>query len=418
MELTGIIVIAAGVLVVALISRRIEGSFLTIPIILTAFGFLVGSGGLDLADVDPGQTGIHVLAEVTLVLVLFSDAARMEPHRLLKDHNLPLRMLLVGMPLTVIAGAVIAWSVFPENGWAVAVLTAAILTPTDAALGQAVITNPAVPVRIRQALNVESGLNDGIAFPIVLVAAIATGAMTGNDTSVAGLSRLIALQLVIGPLAGIVVGFLGAWLIDLAVDRDLLSEPFEGISILCVAALTYVGAEALGGNGFIAAFVGGLVFGGRLRHRCHFLFEFMEAEGNLLVLFAFLIFGGAMLPNALAHVSWRTLLVAISFLTVVRMVPVGISLTGCGLSIPSKLYLSWFGPRGLASILFALVIAEQHIPHGEEVLACVVTTVALSIVLHGVSAAPAAAAYSRFVAARGECEETQEITEMRLRHSR
>ena len=172
MELTGIIVVLAGILVFGLFSKKLEGTPITLPIVFTGFGWLIGTAGLGLTDIDPSHGVIHIIAELTLILVLFSDAARIDLKRLLFDHDLPLRLLSVGMPLTIILGAFIALWIFPETTWPMVFLVAAMLAPTDAALGQSVVSSPSVPVRIRQALNVESGLNDGIALPLVLAFAI------------------------------------------------------------------------------------------------------------------------------------------------------------------------------------------------------------------------------------------------------
>lgn len=417
MELLGTIVIVTGILVFGLFSKKLEGTPFTLPIVFTGFGFLIGTAGLGLAEIDPSHGVIHTIAELTLILVLFSDAARIDLKRLRSDHDLPLRLLCVGMPLTIITGALIALWIFPESTLPMVFLVAATLAPTDAALGQSVVSSPRVPVRIRQALNVESGLNDGIALPLVLAFAIWAGAPAGDETGLGDVVRFAALQLILGPLVGLCIGYIGARLIDTAVSKQWITDPFQGIAILCVALAAFAIAESIGGNGFISAFTAGLLFGSTLRHQCKFLFEFMESEGQLLTLLTFLIFGAVMLPQALHHAVWGTVLLAVLFLTLVRMLPVAISVTGLGLSLPSKLFLGWFGPRGIASILFALLILEDYpIPGGEELLACVVITVALSIFLHGITASPLAKAYGVFVKNRGECAETKDVSEMPVRH--
>lgn len=417
MDLLGIVVIATGVLVFGLFSKKLEGTPLTLPIVFTGYGWLIGMGGLGLAEIDPNHGVIHTIAELTLILVLFSDAARIDLKHLLSDHDLPLRLLSVGMPLTIITGAFVAIWIFPEASWPMVFLVATILAPTDAALGQAVVSSPKVPVRIRQALNVESGLNDGIALPLVLVFAILAGAPGGEGAGFGDVIIFTALQLTIGPIVGLCIGYAGARLIDAAINRHWMTISFQGISILCVALAAFAAAESIGGNGFISAFTAGLLFGSTVRHRCKFLFEFMESEGQLLTLITFLIFGAVMLPQALHHAVWSTVLLAVLFLTLVRMVPIAISVKGLGLSLPSKLFLGWFGPRGIASILFALLILEEHpVPGGEELMACIVITVALSIFLHGVTATPLAKAYGAFVKSRGECAETKDVSEMPVRH--
>lgn len=411
------VLVATGILVFGLFSKRLEGTPITLPIVFTGFGWLIGTAGLGLAEIDPSHGVIHTIAELTLVLVLFSDAARIDLKRLVSDHDLPLRLLCVGMPLTIITGAIVTMWVFPEATLPMVFLVASILAPTDAALGQSVVSSPAVPVRIRQALNVESGLNDGVALPLVLAFAIWAGAPVEDGTGLGDIVVFASLQLVLGPLVGLCIGYVGARLIDSAIVRRWITEPFQGIAILCVALAAFATAGAVGGNGFISAFTAGILFGSTLRQHCKFLFEFMETEGQLLTLLTFLIFGAVMLPQALDHAVWGTVLLTILFLTIVRMLPVAVALKGLGLSLPSKLFLGWFGPRGIASILFALLILEEYpIPGGEELLACVVITVAFSILLHGVSAAPLAKAYGVFVRRRGECAETRAVSEMPVRH--
>ena len=391
----------ACVAVYALLSRKIETSFLTLPMIFTGLGLALAATGQML--VPPGSGPIygeleviHLAAELTLILLLFSDASSIELKALAGSFNIPLRMLLIGMPLTILLGTLVAHWVSPEASWAIAFLVAAMLTPTDAALGQTVVTSEKVPLSIRQSINVESGLNDGLALPVVLVAAILAVEASGQTT--AGLPQNIALytllQLTMGPVVGIIIGWLAAKLLDLAVNKNTAAEVFQGIYFLCVAFVVYLAAEQVGGNGFIAAFVGGLTFGNRLQAPCGFIKEFMEGEGQLLTTATFLIFGAVLAPVGLEHASWKTMVLAIAFLTLVRMLPIWLSLLGSGLSLYEKLFLGWFGPRGLASILFALLILERfEVPGGEEIKACVVLTVLLSIVLHGISATPLAAQF-------------------------
>jgi NhaP-type Na+/H+ or K+/H+ antiporter len=415
MDLSSLAIITAGLLLYSLVSGRLTGTILTAPLIFIVFGFALGSGGFNLAAVDVEHSAIHVIAEITLILVLFTDAARIDLNRVRQDHNLPVRMLIVGLPLTIAAGTLIAAWVFPAFSIWEAALLAALLAPTDAALGQAVIAAKVVPVRIRQAINIESGLNDGIALPAVLL--LATLAGVAADATQTGEWVWFGLsQVTLGPLAGIVIGYVGARLLDAAIERGWSSSAFQGIGILSLAVFTYVLAELIGGNGFIAAFVGGMVFGHSVRNSCTFLFEFMETEGQLLMLITFLVFGAALLPEAVAHLTPEMLLYAVLSLTVIRMIPIALSLLGTGLSAPSTLFLGWFGPRGLASILFVLLILEDSdVPHVEELLSVTVITVALSALLHGISAAPLAQLYGGMVSRMGECEERRPVKEMPLR---
>ncbi|MDH3611742.1 MAG: cation:proton antiporter [Gammaproteobacteria bacterium] len=415
MDLLSLAIIVGGLLLYSLISGRLRGTIVTAPLVFVGFGFAVGTGGLNLADVDVGHSAIHVIAEFTLILVLFTDAARIDLDRVRLDHNLPTRMLIIGLPLAILAGTIVATQLFPSFSLWEAALLAALLAPTDAALGQSVISARAVPVRIRQAINIESGLNDGIALPAVLLLAALAGTAQGA-TQASEWVRFGLLQVIIGPFAGVVIGYVGARLLDTTIERGWTSPAFQGIGILSLAVLTYVLAELIGGNGFIAAFIGGMVFGHSIRHPCTFLFEFMESEGQLLMLITFLIFGAALLPEGIAHLNPIVFLYAVLSLTVIRMVPIAISLFGSGLGLPSHLFLGWFGPRGLASILFVLLILEESdVPHRDELLAVTVITVALSVLLHGVSAAPLARRYGRLVGRMGECEESRPAAELPLR---
>ena len=415
MDVASLALVCGALLAFSLISGRLEGTVLTPPMIFILFGFLIGESVLDIARVDPGHGAIHLIAELTLILVLFSDAARIKLTQLRRDHDLPVRMLLIGLPLTMALGAWTALLLFPDLGFWEAVLLAALLAPTDAALGQSVVSAEEVPVRIRQAINVESGLNDGIALPAVLL--FAALASAGQDSAqAADWIEFGLLQITIGPLAGVAAGYAGARLLDSATHGGWAGPSFQGVGILALAVLAYTVAELIGGNGFIAAFVSGIVFGAAVRHPCTFLFEFMEAEGQLLMLITFLVFGAALLPEGLAHFTAASFLYAVLSLTVVRMLPIAVSLIGSGLKLPSVLFLGWFGPRGLASILFVLLILEQtDIVHETELLSITVLTVALSALAHGLTAAPLARIYGRRAALMGESEENMPVSELPLR---
>lgn len=390
-ELFQITIILLGIVGFASFSRRLEGSILTLPMFFTAFGWLIGRSGTEVVPMNLEHEIIHTIAEITLVLVLFSDASRICFRDLSKSYAIPSRMLLIGMPLTILFGTLLAHWVSPNQPWALALLLAAILTPTDAALGQTVVTSPSVPLHLRQGINVESGLNDGLALPIVIVTALLTAQLSGVDADdiPGNLFVFSLMQVTLGPLAGIVTGYVFAKTLDAAMDHKLITLVFQGLYFLCVAFLAFTLAELIGGNGFIAAFVGGLVFGNVMRNSREFISEFMEGEGQLLTILTFIIFGAVMVPIGLDHATWKTLVLAIGFLSVVRMLPIYLSLSGLALSNYEKIFLGWFGPRGLASILFALLIVKRFpVPGAEELLACVVLTVTLSIVLHGVTAKP------------------------------
>ncbi|MGB1580074.1 MAG: cation:proton antiporter [Nevskiales bacterium] len=386
-----IMLVCSGILAWALVSKRLQTSLLTLPMLFAAFGYLLGNAGLDLLDMRIDSGVLHFIAEITLVLVLFTDAASVRLRQLKHDFMIPVRMLLLGMPLTILFGSLFAQWVNPQAPWVAAVLVAAILTPTDAALAQAFISSRSVPAKLREAINVESGLNDGLAVPVIMLSAILAAQATGTSFHGApdNLAQFIALQLFFGPVVGIGVGYVLARLLDRGITAGFVSETGRGIAVLAGALMCYSLAEQVGGNGFIAAFLGGLTLGNTLKADKDFIVEFMESEGQVLTMLTFIIFGAVLMPIGLAHADWKTAVLAVAFLSIVRMLPIWISLLGSGIALSHKLALGWFGPRGLASILFALLIEEQfNIPGFEEALACVVLTVSLSIVLHGVSATP------------------------------
>ncbi|MEM7252937.1 MAG: cation:proton antiporter [Pseudomonadota bacterium] len=414
MDPVTVAILAGSFFLYALLSGRLERTPLTAPLLFATFG-LVGGGVFDWVDINVQHSAIHIIAELTLILILFSDAARINLGDVRADHNLPTRMLVLGLPLAIGAGLLVALLLFPGFSIWEAALLAALLAPTDAALGQAVVSAPAVPNRIRQALNIESGLNDGIALPAVLFfAALASaGASALPERSWV---EFALLQLTFGPVVGIILGWIGARLIDTTASNGWATSSFQAISVLSLAILAYVLAEMVGGNGFIATFVAGMVFGNTLRHPCTFLFEFMESEGQLLMLLTFVIFGAALLPESIAHINGPVVIYALLSLTAIRMAPIALSLLGSGVRVPTFLFLGWFGPRGLASILFVLLILEEsEIAHRETIFAVTMVTVALSIVLHGLTAAPIAKRYGRRANQMGDCEEIKWVSTMPLR---
>lgn len=411
MDVTGVLAITLALIAFGLISRKIEGSILTGPILFSVFGLIAGPAAFGLIPLQISNEGLHLLAEVTLILVLFSDAANIDLAQLRRDHNLPVRMLLIGMPLTIALGAMVAFLFFDGLGPWEAALLAAILAPTDAALGQAVVSNRLVPVRIRQALNVESGLNDGVALPFILLFAAFASAMHA-ETNAAEWLVFGAKQVVFGPLAGIAIGYVGAKLVSTCYRRQWMSESAEGMIALGLAFGAFALAEVVHGNGFIAAFVGGLTFGNTLKQKCQFLYEFAESEGQILILLTFTAFGAAMIPQAMGAVTIMHIVFGILVLTVLRMLPIQLSLIGTGIKPVTSTFLGWFGPRGLASILFVLLILEEaELANESTLFAAVIVTVTLSVVLHGMTAGPAARWYGSMSQQMGECEENRPVSD-------
>ncbi|MEP2781174.1 MAG: cation:proton antiporter [Pseudoruegeria sp.] len=388
----------AGILVLcmlgasfAMVAHRLSSTIVTAPMVFIAAGALVSTVGL----IDPvaSEHDLHLVAEIALVILLFLDAAQIDMAALRKRNVWPRRMLLIGLPVSVVLGTVAGSFLFPALSITAIALIAAILAPTDAALGQAVVTNESVPVRPRRALIVESGLNDGLALPIILLFA----AMTASTESQDGIEWLIfgAKQLLLGPLVGIAAGAIGGWALLKAQAAHSTDAIYEGVGTLALAGSAYLSAVLIGGNGFIAAFVAGLTFGAIVKGACRFVFDFPESEGQLLTWAAFFLLGAALVPEAIAHLTLPMLCLILISLFLLRPLAIWISLIGTDAQPITRLFFGWFGPRGLATALFALLVLEQ-LPHalGENVLHLAINAVWISAVLHGVTAAPGARWYA------------------------
>ena len=389
-----LLLVLIGIALFALFSGPISRGSLTPPMVFVLLGLGLSPIGLGWIDLSVDNAVVHVVAEITLILVLFTDAARINLRHLLADHDIPIRLLLMGMPLTILAGALAAKVVFPELILVEALILAVILAPTDAALGQVVVSSPRVPERVRQSLNVESGLNDGIALPVLLfVASFAMGAH--GDAQGTDWVSFVAQQLTLGPLTGVLVGWAGSRAINAAIDRGFLTHEFCNIYLLSLAFIAYLAADLVGGNGFIAAFTAGVATGNTLKKVNEEIYEFAESEGQLLNLIIFFVFGVALLPQAWGQVSWNIIVYALLSLTLIRMIPVFLSLLGKHMRWETTLFLGWFGPRGLASILFVLLVLEHaQIAQESLVFNTVIVTVALSVILHGLTALPGVSAYA------------------------
>jgi NhaP-type Na+/H+ or K+/H+ antiporter len=384
MGVAAVTVVVATVFFWCVFSSRAARMGLSVPIVFVTTGFVYSEviGVLDLA-VEPEL--VKLIAEVTLVWLLFADASRVPLGQLRSDLGMYVRLLGVGLPLTVALGTLLALVVLGLDPWA-ALLLGAALSPTDAALGASVMSDPRVPARIRRVLNVESGLNDGIATPIVLVAIAGVAADNGIE-GVQEPGRAV-LALVVGVLVGVVVGGAGGALTRQARRRGWLSEELAGPAVLALALLAYAGAVFIDGNGFVAAFVGGLVFGSTAGRSGEKEIYFVEQSGELASMVSWLIFGALAVPAIGEWIGWPVVGYAVLSLTVVRMLPVALSLLGAGFDRLSIAFIGWFGPRGLASVIFALLALEDLHDAAEEVVATIALTVLLSVVAHGLSAQP------------------------------
>lgn len=395
-------VFALLVIVFVTLSARIGRAHLTGPIVFVAAGLVVGQ----FVGSGEGAT-IRTVAEVTLALMLFHDAAHLQPRELRADAGITGRLLLVGLPLTMAAGCLLAWGLFPGLGVWLVVLVGVALSPTDAGLGAATVLNPVVPVRVRRVLNVESGLNDGLATPLALFAVAGAAGFSGGSPEHAAREALVELAL--GALTGMVVGYLTGRLVDVTRERGWAEVDLVPVAALAVPLLAYFGAVELGGNGFIAAFVAGAAYARGVRDvpRLHASLGLTSLTSTLLGYAVWMLIGLTLADHLSLLVGWRTLTFAVLSLTVLRMVPVALSLIGTGLRPQSVAFVGWFGPRGLASVIFAL-IAMEDLGSEEDVATAVGVigaTVLLSVLAHGLTAGPWAARYGSWAtAARPEVE--------------
>ena len=407
--------VAICVLGFALVQKKLATTPITGPMIFVGLGLLAGSSALGILEVDTSDdvvTVVDILFQATLVLVLFTDAAALHFNSWKKDAALPGRLLGIGLPLTILLGTVFAVWLFPDLDIWEAAIIGAIIAPTDAALGQAVISNPRVPERIRQALDVESGLNDGVSLPFVLI-------FIGLATEEAGtgVAATFVQEIGVAVAVGAVAGLLGGWLLVQASKAGWMGYAWSSIAVMAIAVAAFVAADAGGGSGFIAAFVAGLAYGhatqGRIKPN-----EAVAADlGLVMVQISFLAFGALVLDRAFDLMTWQIVLMAVLALTVARMGPVALSMVGTKLAWPTLLYLGWFGPRGLATIVFAALVVTEADLAGESTIVAVATiTVGLSVLLHGLTAYPGSQRYGDWFADHKDIKKLPEAKPLKQHH--
>jgi sodium/hydrogen antiporter len=382
-------------LFVAIFSGLIGKLPISFQMIFVVVGMFIGwlvTGYVDVTK-PPYSTLIFLIAEIALVLVLFSDASRVGLKAL--ENNLSTRLLTIGLPITIILGVIIATLIFPGIPWWVAGIIGAALAPTDAALGQIVVQNKKVPERIRSTIEIESGLNDGGSVPFLLVF-IAIGLAAEAFKPMGYFIQVALEQIGFGILVGLGVGLAGGWLVLKARDKQWITPEFQRIAFLAMAILTFLIADALGGSGFIAAFIGGLALGYIVKDAGKILIDFSATEGQFLNLAVFFLLGIVVLP-LLFNITWQILIYSILSLTVIRMLPVAISLIGTKLGRDTVLFIGWFGPRGLASIVLALLALEELkvFPGDTTFITVVFVTVLLSVFAHGLTASPLSNLYAK-----------------------
>jgi sodium/hydrogen antiporter len=393
-------IVAALVFAWGALSARLERFEVTAPILFVLAGWALTHGPLAPLGYAPSHELIKTMAEITLVVVLFCDASRVGLHELKTDLGPYLRLLLIGLPLTIALGTLLALVLPGVTDIWLALLVGAALAPTDAALGAGMMANPAVPARIRRLINVESGLNDGIATPFVSVAL--AGAATAEHVSGAISAAKAVAELGLGIVIGVAVGGVGGLLVRVARARGWTAEGFAGSAVLALAVCAWACALVWHGNGFIAAFIGGLAFGTTAGRRGMPLIPFAEEVGALVSLLVWLAFGAVAVAPAISHLSWQAVVYAVLSLTLVRMLPVAVVLAGTRLGRPTVAFVGWFGPRGLASVVFALLALEElGGPAATPVVTVISITVLLSVIAHGASAEPLAGRYAAALARAG-----------------
>jgi NhaP-type Na+/H+ or K+/H+ antiporter len=400
------------------VSGRLLSTPITQAMVFVTLGLVAGNQVVDLVDADRVTPFVRPLAEATLALVLFTDAVRVNRGRLRHESALPTRLLGVGLPLTILAGALAALILLPQLDLWTAAALATMLAPTDAALGLPVVTNPRLPSRIRQGLNVESGLNDGVCVPLLII--FLTIAQAEEGVGHVEPVRVVLEEIGFGVIGGVAAGALGAWVLRRFGGRGWMEGTWRQIDAVATTLLAYTLAVALGGSGFIAAFVAGIVFRIVAADHAKEATFLAEQTGELLDAVTFLLFGAVLLGPALGELDWRIALYAVASLTVVRMLPVALAMVGAGMRRVTVGFLGWFGPRGLASIVFVLVLLEEtDLPERSLLLTVVTWTVALSVYAHGLTAGPGASRYASWYHAHHEhhrvMPESASVAEQRTR---
>lgn len=388
-------ILAVFAFIYSAFARGVERTWISGPIVFTAFGLLFGPLGLGILKLDVTNETLRTVAELALALVLFNDAASADLGELRRSLRIPERMLAIGLPLTILLGFGVGVLIFDELSLLELAILATMLAATDAALGKPVITNKAVPARIREGLNVESGLNDGLCLPILFLFIALAVSTNGEGGGMTQALHLVTEEIGIGLAVGLALAVLAGWVLKFSAKHDWFSETWMQVTVIALAVACFAGAQSIGGSGFIAAFTGGLLFGKITTQYKHVLLRASEGTGDAFSLVAWVIFGSVIIDKAIGHMNWSIVLYSVLSLTLVRMLPIFLSLTGTGERLPDKLFLGWFGPRGLASIVFTIIVLNEDLPGGLTMAVVVVCTVFMSIIAHGITANPFAKAIGR-----------------------
>ncbi|MCF6263214.1 MAG: cation:proton antiporter [Xanthomonadales bacterium] len=382
-------IVALFIFIYSLVAGRVERSAISGPMVFVIVGFSLGPYGLGWFKGDATSADLRLLADLTLALILFTDAANSDLATLKRQFRIPSRMLMLGLPGVIALGIVTALLMFDFLSLFEAAILGTMLAATDAALGKAVITNKVVPSRLREGLNIESGLNDGICVPILLFfIALAVSAESGQR-EVSAIALLVQ-EVGIGLIVGLGLAFIGVKLLHWCQKQGWLTDIWTQVTVIALAIASFAIAQSLHGSGYIAAFTGGLLFGYFAKDATHKLVLAAEGTGETLALVTWLMFGAMVISPALQLFSWEVILYAVLSLSIIRIVPIYISLTGLGESNASRFFLGWFGPRGLASIVFAIIVINAGVPNAEFLALVVTCTVFISLIAHGITARPLA----------------------------
>lgn len=391
-----IIIITLVVLGYGYYSKYLSNLNISGPMVFTSIGILLSPVGFNLVTVDLNTEIVTITAEIALIIILFADASGLKLKKLKLGWGIPFRLLFIGLPITIVFASLMAKAMFPEELTIYLVLMALLLAPTDAALGKAVVSDKKVPQKIRDSINIESGLNDGIVFPILLgLIAIITAEQAGSSDT--HWLMYVAQQVVFGAIIGAIIGYINAKFSIRTIGKDRVDAAYKNLIPIAIAIFSYYVAEYFGGNGFIAAFFSGMFLGNYNDELRENVENFVESESELLILISFMVFGLTFIPATIDFWTFDVLLYSLLSLTLLRMIPVAISLIGTKLDFATVLFIGWFGPRGIASILYVLIVVNEviSIKTHETVYAVVTLTILLSIFLHGISAKPLVSLYAK-----------------------
>ena len=370
----------------SVVAGRVERSAITGPIIFILFGLAAGPLGFGILNIEVKAVELRVVADLTLALVLFIDASNADLSVLRTHAVIPRRMLMIGLPLCIALGIGLAVLVFPDVALFELCILGTMLAATDAALGKGVVSNKAVPARVREGLNVESGLNDGLCVPILFVFLALAMGTTGEDESGALALQLVLEEIGIGIVVAVVLTMVGVKMIGFGYRRGWFTDIWIQLPVVTLALACFATAQSLHGSGFIAAFVGGLLFGHFADKDTHKLVLAGEGIAELLAMFTWVVFGSVYMGFYWLSMTADVIIYSLLSLTVIRMLPMVIALIGTGEKFETKLFLAWFGPRGLASIVFMVIVGASNLPAESILVHTVVCTITLCVVAHGLTA--------------------------------